>query len=131
MKNKILIVAMTMAFLLMAGTAQASDPFAAEIIQKMDTREDGDTQVMDTLMVLIDKADQKRTRNIRNIRRDDGPDTRRMVFFLSPADVRNTSYLSHDFDDPDKEDDSWLFLPALAKVKRIAAGDKIRVFHGQ
>lgn len=107
-----------------------ADPTAFEVVRKMDTREDGDTQTMDTLMILINKNNQKRVRNIKNIRKDYGLDTKRILFFLSPADVRNTAYMSYDWDDATKEDDSWLYLPALQKVKRIASSDKSGSFMG-
>jgi hypothetical protein len=52
------------------------------------------------------------------------------MFFLSPADVKNTGFLSYDYDDPDRDDDQWLYLPALKKTKRIAGGDKSGSFMG-
>jgi outer membrane lipoprotein-sorting protein len=103
---------------------------AREVVRRMDTREDGDTLTSDTLMVLVNQRNQQRVRNIRNIRKDYGSDSKGIVFFLSPADVRNTAYMSFDWDDPEKEDDSWLYLPALQKVKRIASSDKSSSFMG-
>jgi hypothetical protein len=103
---------------------------ASQVVQKMDSREDGETQTMDTLMVLINKNNKKRVRNIKNIRKDYGLDSKGIIFFLSPADVRNTAYLSYDWDDEVKEDDSWLYLPALQKVKRIASSDQSGSFMG-
>ncbi len=111
-------------------TKSMADETAFDVVQKMDNREDGDTQTTDTLMILINKNKQKRVRNIKNIRKDYGPDTKGVIFFLSPADVRNTAYMSFDWDNASKEDDSWLYLPALQKVKRVAAGDKSGSFMG-
>ena len=53
-----------------------------------------------------------------------------MIFFLSPADVKNTAFLSYDYDSADRDDDQWLYLPALKKHKRIAGGDKSGSFMG-
>lgn len=103
---------------------------AREVVRRMDTREDGDTLTSDTLMVLVDQRNQQRIRNIKNIRKDYGPDSKGIVFFLSPADVRNTAYMSFNWDDQEKEDDAWLYLPALQKVKRIASSDKSSSFMG-
>lgn len=50
------------------------------------------------------------------------------VYFTSPADVRKMSYLVHKH--PGKDDDRWMFLPALNLVKRIAPGDKRTSFVG-
>lgn len=112
-----------------SGNAFAQ-PDAREVVRRMDTRPDGDTLTSDTLMVLVNQRNQQRVRNIKNIRKDYGQDSKGMVFFLSPADVRNTAYMSFDWDDPEKEDDSWLYLPALQKVKRIASSDKSGSFMG-
>jgi hypothetical protein len=38
--------------------------------------------------------------------------------------------LTWDYDDPDKDDDQWLYLPALRKTKRIASSDKDGSFMG-
>lgn len=109
------------------GTAQMT---AVDVVEKMDNRDDGDTVTSDTLMVLQNKNNQKRIRTIKNIRKDYGKDSKGIIFFLSPADVRNTAYMSFDFDTIEKEDDTWLYLPALQKVKRIASSDKSGSFMG-
>ncbi len=67
---------------------------------------------------------------MKGYRKDYGKDTKSINFFLSPADVRNTSFLSFDWDDDNKEDDNWLYLPALRKVKRISSGNKKDSFMG-
>ena len=52
------------------------------------------------------------------------------MFFLSPPGVKNTGFLSYDYDSGDKDDDQWLYLPALRKIKRIASSDKSAAFMG-
>ncbi len=112
-------------------TVWAGDNITApEVMKKMDNRDDGQTMRSDITMVLVNKKRQKRIRKIKNISKDYGKDTKKIVFFLSPADVKNTAYMSFDWDDPGKEDDSWLYLPALKKVKRIASSDKSSAFMG-
>ena len=81
-------------------------------------------------MILLSKTNQQRIRKIKNITKDYGEDTKGIIFFLSPADVKNTSYMSFEFDDTNKEDDAWIYLPALKKVKRIASNDKSGSFMG-
>jgi hypothetical protein len=44
--------------------------------------------------------------------------------------VKETGFLTYDYDDADKDDDQWLYLPALKKTKRIASGDKSGSFMG-
>jgi hypothetical protein len=42
----------------------------------------------------------------------------------------DTGFLTFDYDDPDRDEDQWLYLPALKKTKRIATGDKSGSFMG-
>jgi len=58
----------------------------------------------------------------------DTKDQKFYVYFTAPSDVRKMSYLVHKR--PGKNDDRWLFLPALNLVKRIAPGDKRTSFVG-
>jgi len=108
----------------------ADDPEARAIMEKVDARDDGDNQVSDMEMILIDKKGKERIRKIHTFSKDKGEDTLKLMFFLRPADVKDTSFLTFDYDDPDKDDDQWLYLPALKKTKRIASTDKSGSFMG-
>ncbi len=109
---------------------QGGAPSGRQIMERVDARDDGDNQVQDMRMVLIDKNGNERVREIRSFRRDVGDDTQSILFFLSPADVRETGFLTYDYDGIDKDDDQWLYLPALKKTKRIASSDKSGSFMG-
>jgi hypothetical protein len=117
--------------LLLANTGFAMD--AREIMQKVYDREDGNNAVMDMDMLLIDSKGDQRQRVVKSWRRDageQGKDTETIMFFLEPADVKNTGFLTYDYDDSAKDDDQWLYLPALKKTKRIASSDKSSSFMG-
>lgn len=108
----------------------ADDPKARGIMEKVDARDDGDNQTSDMEMILIDKRGKERLRTIKTFTKDKGEDTYRLMFFVHPADVKDTSFLTYDYDDPDRDDDQWLYLPALNKTKRIAISDKSGSFMG-
>ncbi|MEE8436622.1 MAG: outer membrane lipoprotein-sorting protein [bacterium] len=110
--------------------AAKDDPRAREIMQKVNDREDGDNQTSEMEMILIDRRKNKRVRRIKSFRKDRGKDTLTLMFFLSPADVKNTGFLTYDYDASGKDDDQWLYLPALGKTKRIASSDKSGAFMG-
>jgi hypothetical protein len=112
------------------GAARAQPPTGHEIMERVDARDDGDRAVQDMQMLLIDQSGSTRTRRLRMWRRDVGKDVQTILFFLAPADVKDTGFLTYDFDDPDKDDDQWLYLPALKKSKRIATADKSGSFVG-
>ncbi len=103
---------------------------AREIMQAVDDRDDGDNRTADMKMVLIDKNGDERVRSIHSFDKDKGEDKQRIMFFLSPADVKDTGFLTYDYDAYDKDDDQWLYLPALRKSKRIASSDKSGSFMG-
>ena len=110
--------------------ARADDPAARAIMEKVDARDDGDNRTADMEMILIDKRGKKRVRRIASYIKNKGEDTLRLMFFMHPADVKDTAFLTIDYDDPSKDDDQWLYLPALRKTKRIASSDKSGSFMG-
>jgi len=83
-------------------------------------------------MTITDKQENKRHREFNILRKDeeDGGDQKYFVYFLRPPDVRRMVYMVHKHADPGKDDDRWLYLPALDLIKRIAAGDKRTSFVG-
>jgi hypothetical protein len=101
-----------------------------EIMEKVNERDDGDRSISEMEMILIDKKGKKRVRKIKTYGREKGKDSQSLMFFLSPADVKNTGFLTFDYDESGKDDDQWLYLPALRKTKRIASGDKSGSFMG-
>jgi hypothetical protein len=103
---------------------------ARDIMQAVEDRDDGDNRVSDMQMVLIDKNGDERKRAIRSFDKDKGEDKQRIMFFTSPADVEDTAFLTYDYDAYEKDDDQWLYLPALRKTKRIASSDKSGSFMG-
>ena len=119
-----------LSLLMVTPVVFADDPKARDIMEKVDARDDGDNQVSDMEMTLIDKRGKQRLRKIRTFMKDKGEDTYRLMFFIHPADVKDTAFLTYDYDDPDRDDDQWLYLPALHKTKRIASSDKSGSFMG-
>jgi outer membrane lipoprotein-sorting protein len=92
----------------------------------------GDDGKAKVKMTITSKQGQERQREFNILRKDvaDGGDQKYFVYFLRPADVRRMTYMVLKHTDPGKDDDRWLYLPALSLVKRIAAGDKRTSFVG-
>lgn len=101
-----------------------------EIAQKAHDRDEGDNLISSMKMILIDKNGNQRVRELSNFAKEKGDDTLKLMFFLSPADVKDTGFLTYDYEDSSKDDDQWLYLPELKKVKRIASSDKSSSFMG-
>ena len=59
---------------------------------------------------------------------DNGSDSMRLVRFLAPADIRGTATLL--IEHARSDDDMWIYLPALGKVRRLSASNKRDSFFG-
>jgi uncharacterized protein len=58
----------------------------------------------------------------------DGVANRRVIRFLAPGDVRNTTTLL--IENPGKDDEIWVYLPAMKKARRLASNNKKSSFVG-
>lgn len=124
-------VAISVFALFSGASAQAlEDIDARQVAVNVDEREDGDDQTSEMEMILINKRGQQRVRKIVTYRKDYGEDDKSVMFFLEPADVKGTGFLGWNYDDESKDDDQWLYLPALKKVRRISSSGKADYFMG-
>ena len=100
-----------------------------QIIDKVYNRPTGEDQTSDLAMTLINKIGSQRVREIKQFTMDLGEVEKSIMFFLSPADVKNTSFMNWTYDS-DQGDDQWIYLPALKKTKRISSDSKSDYFMG-
>ncbi len=120
---------MVCAVLMSAGIA-CGEMSGLEIMQKVDDRDDGDTRKSTAEMILISKSGKKRVRETVAITKDVPGGEKSISTFVKPADVAGTSFLQYSYDEIGKDDDQWLYLPSLKKVKRISASSKGDYFMG-
>ena len=82
----------------------------------------GDSQ-SELTMTLRNKKGQEVVRKMRSKSLEvDGDGDKGLTIFDTPLDVKGTAFLS--FSHIEGNDDQWLFLPALKRVKRIASRNK-------
>jgi len=116
--------------------AAATSIFAQEeitglkVIENVYKRPTGKDTQADLTMTLINSRGDKRVRKIKQFSKDFGKMEKNIMFFTSPADVRNTSFMNWSYDKAGKDDDQWIYLPALKKVKRISSDSKSDYFMG-
>lgn len=100
------------------------------IAREADRRDEGWQDATSTLtMVLRNRHGQESRREMRNKAlevADDGDKS--LIVFDHPRDVRGTALLT--FSHKTGDDDQWLYLPALKRVKRIASSNKSGPFMG-
>ena len=131
MKNIIFIISIVI-FFTDSLIAETSEEKGLSIAKKSyeSTRGFVDSQ-SDQLMILIDPKGNEVTREIsgktyENTDVSDGDKS--IIFFNKPKDVEGTVLLSHTHVNDD--DDQWLYLPALGRVKRISSSNKSGAFMG-
>lgn len=100
------------------------------IMQQVDARDDGNTRHSKTTMTLTNKQGSQRVRSLVSYSKDYDNETKTVMVFLSPADVKGVGHLNYDYKAPNKDDDTWLFLPAMKKVRRIAGSSRNDYFMG-
>jgi outer membrane lipoprotein-sorting protein len=90
----------------------------------------GKDMKIDVVMELIAKGGGKRTRVMTMLRRNatEGGNQRYFLYFHKPGDVRRMTFMVWKY--PEKEDDRWIFVPAVDLIRRIAADDKRSSFVG-
>lgn len=127
-----------MKFLLLASTIllasfaanNADVETAKDIAYKVYNRKTPTDGESDMSMTLINSKGSKRERNLHQYFIDLGEVEKQIMFFVTPADVKNTSFMNWSYTEAGKADDQWLYLPALKKVKRISSSSKDNDFMG-
>ncbi len=122
MRWKTAIMVLTMSLGISWGI-QAAELNGSEIIAQVDEMMQSDSKIMQERMVIANAAGQQRTREIQAWNKRSAHTDNMLVRFLGPADVAGTSFLMSD-------DDMWLYLPALGKVRRIAGHARKGSFMG-
>ena len=128
------VAAGILALLPVAGLAgpAAAQPSADEIMARAHLAMfyPGEDMRARVTMRLVSRDGKERLRELTMTRRDlqDGGEQRYFMYFHRPPDVRDMTFLVWKY--PGKDDDRWLYIPALKLVRRIAASDKRSSFAG-
>jgi outer membrane lipoprotein-sorting protein len=104
-------------------------PSGDEIAQKINARDEGKQMIQDFSMELIDKSGKKQSRDTKIYRKDYKDQRKSIIIYNNPSNVKGTGFMSYDYNTI-KEDDQWLYLPALRKTRRISASNRGDYFLG-
>jgi Outer membrane lipoprotein-sorting protein len=90
----------------------------------------GDTRSQMTMYLMSDGVEVSRRTLRMNVLEEKGDETgdKSVIFFETPKDVQGTVLLTHT--KILTPDDQWIFIPAIARVKRIASANKSGPFLG-
>lgn len=99
----------------------------ARLVQERDTGRDWRAELR---MRLYDRQGRvrERTLTVSMLRGGGTAGDKTLVRFLAPNDIRNTALLV--WEHPDADDERFLYLPALGRVRRIAGAERQESFAG-
>jgi outer membrane lipoprotein-sorting protein len=110
------------------GRAESAREMLDQAKAVNDAREPKDTSQR-TKMILVDSRGGERIRDLDVYRKSYGGRTRKAItFFLSPPEVKAVGFLS--WSHPDRDDDQWLYLPELKRVRQISGATRKQSFQG-
>ncbi len=128
--KKIIVLIVMIAAIFQIVKLQAKELSGHDIMVLVDERDDGNDSRVEMEMILINKRGRKRIRQILSYSKDYGKNSKTVMIFQKPADVKGTGFLSWEYDDAGKDDDRWLYMPALKKVRRISGSSENDYFMG-
>ncbi len=129
MNTKRMILIFIAVFSLYSVQALKSQITGLQIMQKVfELPTPKDTQA-ELTMTLTNKQGEKRVRKLKQYISDDGKIEKKIMFFVTPADVKGTSFMNWSYSSGN-DDDQWIYLPALKRTKRISSGSKGDYFMG-
>ncbi len=109
-------------------------PNADKIVKKVNNRNEGVAVSRNVKMILKNRHGKVRVRETRGMRKYYGSgnhqEKRSVIFYLKPTNLKGTAFLTYDYPQANKDDDQWLYMPALRKVRRISASDRGDAFLG-
>lgn len=116
------------------ATAMAYQPANAQltgqqVMEKVYNNPSGEDTQGSLTMTLTNNRGEQRMRTLKQFIKDDGKMEKKIMFFVTPADVKNTSFMNWSYTDG-RSDDQWIYLPALKRTKRISSEGKSDYFMG-
>ncbi|HHN48382.1 MAG TPA: outer membrane lipoprotein-sorting protein [Bacteroidales bacterium] len=129
MKTVKLIMSLVILTLMTTSTDVFAQMNGQQIMEKVYHNPTGEDMQGELTMTLTNSRGDQRVRQLKQFIKDYGEVEKKIMFFLSPADVRNTSFMNWSYTDG-RDDDQWIYLPALKRVRRISSDGKSDYFMG-
>ncbi|WP_111980008.1 outer membrane lipoprotein-sorting protein [Algibacillus agarilyticus] len=126
-----LFISLFISTLVCSFTLQANTLIDANwIVQQVNSRDEGEAVSRQLTMTMIDRSGKKRVRETQAFRKYFGDEKRTAIFYETPKNIKDTAFLTYDYANKNKDDDQWLYLPAMRRVRRISAADRGDYFLG-
>lgn len=116
---------------LISGTGFSQNlPNIEKIISAVNQRDEGQAVSRDLTMTMVDRSGKTRVRETRAFRKYFANEKRTAIFYKKPNNIKDTAFLTYDYASNEVDDDQWLYLPAMRRVRRISAADRGDYFLG-
>jgi outer membrane lipoprotein-sorting protein len=129
MRTKFFITGMAIIATAMAYQPASAQLTGQQVMEKVYNNPSGDDTQGSLTMTLTNNLGEQRVRTLKQFIKDDGKMEKKIMFFVAPADVKNTSFMNWSYTDG-RSDDQWIYLPALKRTKRISSDGKSDNFMG-
>lgn len=114
---------------LLSGSVNAFAVDAVEVVTKAHDVAKPDFTMSVVQMDLYEKGGKlQESRQVKEYGRNKDSLTSMVMIFQSPASVKDTRFLQIENDG--RDDDKWIYLPAMKNVRRIAASEGSKAFMG-
>jgi hypothetical protein len=124
------IILLLSCILLFSGAGYAAEMTGKQVMEEQRHRHRLKSEQTTVRMILADKKGRTKERVMQTYASTKNKHlSKSMIKFLEPADIRNVGLLTWEQGE-DLDDDQWLYLPALKKVKRISSSGKKKKFMG-
>ncbi len=120
------IISLLLTAVLLATTANVSSQSAREISDKASDQIDFKAMEMTLTLKIYDAKGRERIRKITTASKKFGEINKTIMKITAPADVKGTAVLI--YDQKNKADDMWIYMPALRKTRRILSSEKGKSF---
>lgn len=114
--------------LILLTTAGSFAQTAREISEKASGVIDFEAMEMSLTLKIYNSKGRERVRQITMASKSFGDINKTIMKFTAPVDVKGTSILIFDYEN--KNDDMWIYMPALRKIRRIVSSEKGKSFMG-
>ena len=124
MKIKIILLLVALIItnsVVFAQTAKEISDKATEVI-------DFEAMEMTLTLKIYDAKERERIRQVTTASKKFGEINKTIMKFTAPAEVKGTAMLIYDYEN--KDDDMWIYMPAIRKIRRIVSSEKGKNFMG-
>jgi len=129
MNRKFWILSLIGLWIILPFMVQADEMTGRQVMKKQKELHRVQSEIGNEIMLLVDKDGSKEKRLVKRYAMEVGDDLHRyLVVFLDPADIKGTALLT--WEQKERDNDQWLYLPAQKKMQRIAKGSKKNYFMG-